>query len=470
MSQPPKCLQDVLDKFGYGWSQYRTVLLAQSIWAADNAELLMLSAVTQALRKEWDLDASQRGALVTCLFLGMGIGNGISGSFTDVHGRRPSVVASYLLVFILSIISTFAFSFLSLSILRTILGIALGIAQPASVTLAMEISPTSGKLYSNNFGNIMFAIGEIYSASILYFIDSSMQHLNWRFLVGVGAIPSGVMAILSYKWLRESPAFLAVNGRKDEALQILESVRDENGFAPSESVDFQEDETVVAEETNRYELVFGRRQLPVTLILCMSICSQNFALFGGLYSFAQILPDVESDSGMSPAANLILGAAMQIPGCIACYLIMKRIPVKRAVQLCLLGAILSSAIFNYAAEGVLHGELGGRRSASWGMMQAGYLGMKFCSIGMILANLEYVYQSFQTQARGTGSGICYMAGRLAGLASPLIYEWATEYTGNKLAFLYFFIVFGACTLSLQTFLPLTGGDSVHKDETSPLCA
>lgn len=60
----------------------------------------------------------------------------------------------------------------------------------------------------------------------------------WRWFLGLAALPSAMVAV-AYKCLPESPRFLQVTGRHDEAMQVSERERCRMGlfaFGPGKNV------------------------------------------------------------------------------------------------------------------------------------------------------------------------------------------------------------------------------------------
>ena len=50
-----------------------------------------------------------------------------------------------------------------------------------------------------------------------------VQHIGWRLMVGIGAIPAGIQLVTMY-WLPESPRYLVRKHRNREAREVLSKV------------------------------------------------------------------------------------------------------------------------------------------------------------------------------------------------------------------------------------------------------
>eukprot|EP00438_Fugacium_kawagutii_P017477 Skav217973 [mRNA] locus=scaffold496:27140:34529:- [translate_table: standard] len=88
-------LEDVIEGIGMGPAQIAWGLLGGGIWLADGAELLLVSAVTRSLQKEWHLTAFMKGFIVSAVYMGIFLGNAASGGCSQRFGRREMIVLSY---------------------------------------------------------------------------------------------------------------------------------------------------------------------------------------------------------------------------------------------------------------------------------------------------------------------------------------------------------------------------------------
>lgn len=107
-------LSGVVERLGIGPAQLRTGLLGGGVYLADGAELLLISAVTQAVSVEWQLQAWQRGLVVSIVFVGILLGNSLCGPIGDKFGRRLPVLISYFGIALFSVLSACTSSVLTL--------------------------------------------------------------------------------------------------------------------------------------------------------------------------------------------------------------------------------------------------------------------------------------------------------------------------------------------------------------------
>lgn len=438
---------------------------------ACGAELILIGSLTRAVNKEWDLDAWERGLIVSVVFIGVWAGNLMSGNLGDKLGRRFPILLSYAAIVVFSVMSTFAWDFYSLASVRLLVGISFGLGQPACNTLCGEVCPADRRLHMNGYSQMFFAVGEVYSASLILMQDPRMRNLSWRWLIAMGSIPSAVLFVLAAFFLYETPSFLAVHGRNEEAKKVLEKMSRQNGLPESESLDFRPPRSSVASESgvlHKLGIVFGPSMLFTTIVTSFSCFALNFLFYGGIYSFPKILPDIET--GVSPAASLLIAAATEIPGFIFGILVGVNVTRKTGTQLYLLCTFLSTLLFIYAASEALARPGRVPPAIEW-MLQAGLCGNKvFTSVGFLVVYC-YALEIYATVARTTGNAFCLAMGRLGSISCPVIFELLTASTGTPLTFLK--VMAAVCILNavMVSFLSIETAGKLLKDnddETMPL--
>lgn len=184
--------------------------------------------LTTPFMKGWGTSS----ALIGCIF-----GALLCFTFTDKYGRRKLLILSGALFTISALGTAFAHDFTWFNIYRIIGGFGIGIALNLSPMYIAEMSPPHirGKLVSIN--QLMIMIG-ILAAQVsnwrISLIDTQMPidateeiikqswngQVGWRWMFGVGAIPSFVFFVFMF-FMPESVRWLVKNGQNDKARNIL---------------------------------------------------------------------------------------------------------------------------------------------------------------------------------------------------------------------------------------------------------
>lgn len=295
----------------------------------------------------------------------------------------------------------------------------------------------------NALGQVLFTAGEVYSAILIYIDCPQMKTLDWRWLILLGSIPSVILFLFSYFLLPESPLFLASEGRKQEATEVLNDIARLN-CKPELKTDFQVTARKNTDDAwwEKLHMVLNKQLLYSTIVISFSTIQLNLLFYGGLYAFPQVLPDM--NLSLSPAMNLIIGAISEIPGYIIGVMVGNNMKRKDAMQLFFVIMIISSALFSYGAQAPKKNEL---------ILQIGFVLYKMnTSIGFIVV---YVYsmEIYPTWCRNTGSSLCLSSGRIGALTSPLIFEWLTQASGTFMTYIYLMMAGCAVNMILVYFLP-----------------
>lgn len=449
-------LSSVVEEIGFGWAQIKLTLLGGGVWAADGSELLLLGSITSAVKVEWNLSPFEKGFVVSIVFLGVLVGNALSGHLGDLYGRRVPIVVSYLGVFVGSILSLGAWSFMSLAVLRFIVGISFGVGQPAWNTLGSEVSPDRCRLVTNALSQGLFSIGEIYAAALIYIDDPVMKDLHWRWLIGMGAIPSILLLFLCYVLLPESPFFLAINDKKDEAREVLKTFARANG-RPEIQTDFQVPAnrrgSIGGGWWEKMTMIFGPHLFFSTVVVAFSTFNLNFLFYGGLYAFPQVLPEMKLP--VYPATNLLIGALSELPGFVIGVFVGTYYKRKMTMTLFCIGMITSLCLFTIGAMVT---------PRLIPVIQVGYILSKIVlCVGFIVV---YVYctEIYPTACRTTGSSVCLASGRIGALVCPIAYEVLTVWTGSFTTF--FLVMIALCAINMILFMLLpyeTAGKALPDD-------
>lgn len=139
----------------------------------------------------------------------------------DKLGRRISIMVADVLFLVGAIVMAIAPSPWIIIFGRILVGLGVGMASMTAPLYISEASPyrIRGALVSTN--GFLITGGQFLS----YLVNLAFTHVagNWRWMLGVAGIPAVVQLVLMLS-LPESPRWLYVNGKEDEARSILEKI------------------------------------------------------------------------------------------------------------------------------------------------------------------------------------------------------------------------------------------------------
>lgn len=175
-----------------------------------------------------ELTATQIGLITSVLLAGAAIGAVVGGHLSDRIGRRRLIIALAVIFFVAAVGCVVAPSYVILLVFRFLLGLAVG---GASVTVPVylgEVAPFEhrGSLVSRN--ELMIVTGQ-FLAFVINAIIGNVFHADahtWRYMMTVAALPA-IALFFGMLRMPESPRWLVLKGREDEALEVLKQVRSE---------------------------------------------------------------------------------------------------------------------------------------------------------------------------------------------------------------------------------------------------
>lgn len=182
----------------------------------------------------------KQGLAMSIALAGCLVGAMVSGSLADSLGRKPLLILSAF-IFLATAYATGAFnSFNAFLAARFVGGIAIGIASGLSPMYIAEVAPSHirGKLVSLNQLTIVLGI---LGAQIVNFLiaepmpagttvpapESWNVLMGWRWMFWSAAFPAAAFLLLAL-FIPESPRWLAMRGREQEAMKTLENIGGRN--------------------------------------------------------------------------------------------------------------------------------------------------------------------------------------------------------------------------------------------------
>jgi len=192
----------------------------------------VISGVVKFIEIEFDLNKIQLGWSVASLAFSATFAMMVAGPLSDRLGRKPVLRYAAILFFVSALLSALAPSFLALVIARMIGGLGVGAALIIAPMYIAEISPPGlrGRMVSINQLNIVIGISVAFFTNYLilklgqsgaaWAVAMNLGDWNWRWMLGLEALPA-VIYFFCLMLVPESPRWLVMQGRQQEALDIL---------------------------------------------------------------------------------------------------------------------------------------------------------------------------------------------------------------------------------------------------------
>ncbi|KAK6946215.1 Major facilitator, sugar transporter-like [Dillenia turbinata] len=153
------------------------------------------------------------------------IGSLAAGRTSDSLGRRKTIVFSAAIFFTGALLMGFATNYSFLMFGRFVAGVGVGYAAMIAPVYTAEISPASSRGFLVSFFEVFINGGILLGYVSNYVFSKLPTNLGWRFMLGIGAVPSIFLA-LSVLAMPESPRWLVMQGRLSDAKKVLNRTSD----------------------------------------------------------------------------------------------------------------------------------------------------------------------------------------------------------------------------------------------------
>lgn len=197
----------------------------------------VISGVVRFIEPEFGLSKLQLGWAVGSLTLTATLGMMLSGPLSDRFGRRAILKLAAILYAVSAIGSAFAPTFSMFVIARMVGGLGVGASLIIAPMYIAEIAPAHirGRLVSLNQLNIVVGISVAFFSNylVLQWAQSGallaetlmLDVYTWRWMLGLETLPAVIYFVGLY-FVPRSPRWLLLNGKNDEARQVLHQITD----------------------------------------------------------------------------------------------------------------------------------------------------------------------------------------------------------------------------------------------------
>ncbi|KQK15520.1 putative polyol transporter 1 [Brachypodium distachyon] len=185
----------------------------------------VISGASLYIKKDLKITDAQLEILVGILSIYSLIGSFAAGRTSDWIGRRFTVVFVSAFFFAGALLMGFAGSYAMLMFGRFVAGIGVGYAMVIAPVYTAEISPASARGFLTSFPEVFINVGILLGYVSNYAFARLPLSLGWRFMLGIGAAPPVLLAVLVVN-MPESPRWLVMKGRLADARLVLEKIAD----------------------------------------------------------------------------------------------------------------------------------------------------------------------------------------------------------------------------------------------------
>mmetsp|Transcript_64321 Transcript_64321/g.134198 ORF Transcript_64321/g.134198 Transcript_64321/m.134198 type:complete len:566 (-) Transcript_64321:179-1876(-) len=419
-------IDQALQRIGLGRGQYFSMAVMSLFWVADSMQMFIFFYLPKAVHDDWGTTADDLGWVDGSMFFGVAFGALAAGHTADQYGRKITILASGVVSVVSGVMCWYTDSFFNLMVLRFIVGLGTGGFGPASLSTTLETCPSKsrGKVavavggFSSAIGRVLVAL----LAEALYDpeYNPGYHRFGWKVCLLLCTIPGFLALVLALYVLSESPRYLLVWGRKEEASEALHKLALKNGTedqfpAGTELVAVDDDMLFTTEST--WQRLMQEPFWSGLVVASTSHMFMAFAYFGMIFTLPVYLDTYGAHHGWTQQHKdliLVLVAASEIP---AIFILMFTIELEGIGRRwsaigSMAGAALFCMIFNFhlIAE-VFH--------TSYGIIVPAFFARGCAAAALIIGSI-YVGEIFPTSMRVGSIAVCSAFSRFGAAFAPVV--------------------------------------------------
>jgi len=350
-------------------------------WALDAFDFFLLTFVIKDIAASFRVSKAEVALALTLTLAARPVGAFVFGRLADRYGRRPVLMIDVALYSVLAVASAFSPNLVTLLVLRTLFGFAMGGEWGIGASLALESAPAKSRGVVSGILQEGYPMGYFLAAIANLFVPQ----IGWRGLLALGAVPALLILYIRAN-VPESPAWEAAKADGSHTRR------------PSFSAAMK-----------------GRWPLMIYAVVMMTLF--NFFSHGTQDAYPTFL---QMQHHFQPALVTTLTVVLNV-GAVGGGLIFgglsERIGRRRAIVLASLLALPVIPLWAYATTPLLLG-------AGAFLIQVAVQG----AWGVVPAHLN---ELSPPAARGTFPGFAYQLGNLFAAGNAYLQNWLAETHGNN---------------------------------------
>src|SRR5207302_10728216 len=215
------------------WSRWHwLVVISLGItWILDGLEVTIIGSIAGVLGEKQTVHFStvQIASAGTAYLIGAVIGALFFGRMTDRYGRKMLFMITLGVYLIATVATAFSFNFIWFAACRCLTGAGIGGEYAAINSAIDELIPARARGWTDLAINGTWWVGTAVGAALTTVLLTPHLlpvDLGWRLAFGMGAI-LGMAILFVRRYVPESPRWLMMHGRFEEAEQVVSMIERE---------------------------------------------------------------------------------------------------------------------------------------------------------------------------------------------------------------------------------------------------
>ncbi|XP_057764563.1 probable polyol transporter 4 isoform X2 [Salvia miltiorrhiza] len=294
------------------------------------ADVGVMSGAILFIQEDLKISEVQEEVFVGILSIISLLGSLAGGKTSDAIGRKWTIAFAAIVFQSGAGVMALASSFTVLMMGRLLAGIGIGFGVMITPVYIAEIAPTVTRGSLTSFPEIFTNLGILLGYISNYAFSGLPAHINWRIMLAVGIIPSifigGALFVIP-----ESPRWLVMQNRIDEARNVLLKTNDNAGEVEGKLAEIQEAAKFMTKDRSEEKAVWREMLNPTPGVRRMLITGcgiQIFQQITGIDATVYYSPTIFKNAGIKGntqllAATVAVGFTKTIFILIAIFLIDK---------------------------------------------------------------------------------------------------------------------------------------------------
>jgi putative MFS transporter len=391
-------VNSVLEKLPLSKFHYFVVLAAGFGYMFDSFDTYLVAYAMPAVIRDWHISPVMTGMLTSAGMWGTFFGAIVWGPPTDKWGRKFGFAATVLGFSLVSAFTAFATNTTQFMLCRFLTGLCLGGELPIVSTMVAEYISVKNRGRFVAVLTVMWPFGLLAAAVCAL---NMIPRYGWRPVFLVGALPA-FLAFVVRRGVPESPRWLAIKGRTDEAKAVLKKLG-----ASDEQI------TSIVQEEVTSAVPFRTLLRAPYLKRFIASAGAFFFAYVGYYGYSLWLPTI-----LATVYKLSLVRTFTYTLCVAVASILGKMTSFYTIE-----RFGRKQVF-YVGYG-----LGGVVGLIFGLIKdPAYLLPVACLMGYLLeigvsGNIVWTPELYPSKIRGTANNWSSAAGKLSAAAAPLLFGY-----------------------------------------------
>lgn len=399
----------IIDTTSMGVRQWIVVALMVILNALDGFDVLSSAFAAPGITKEWGIERSALGIVLSAELVGMGFGSVLLGGMADRFGRKGAMLACLIFMAAGMYLASTAGGVASMVTFRFITGIGIGGMLAATNAVTAESSNTTFRRAAIAAYVAGYPLGAIIGGVAAS--EWLLPDHGWRAIFLFGAVVTAVLIPIIAWLVPETAAYHATQRNLAGVNQTLKAF----GKAP---IDVLPALSETGAKPRVMDILSNPKLRPITLLLAFGYMFHTITFYYILKFAVQIVSDYPPGYPPSAAATVLTWANVGgFLGSLSFGFVMAKLGIRWPTAVMLLIGSVAVASFGLGRESL--------SAWQWATIITG-----FFTNAAISGFYAAFARGFPAHARGTGTGFALGVGRLGAAGSPILAGALFTWLGN----------------------------------------